>query len=187
MVTGGLASYRLLRRPLKRMQAMTAEAARTTLANLDRRLPEGRSGDEFDTLTQTLNTMLTPSKETTDAPALLEEVLHLYEGLAEEKGVTMRSIRAEAGTVRGRWQRILRAFGNLVDNAVKFTPPGGRIEVSGAVDGARYVFSVRDTGPAIPPADLGRVFDRFCRVDPIHTGEGTGLGLSISRAITSRF
>jgi signal transduction histidine kinase len=74
---------------------------------------------------------------------------------------------------------------NLVDNAVAYTPPGGRVELSLDVDGAQARFSVRDTGPGIAAADLERIFERFYRLDQARTrrGGGAGLGLAIARWI----
>jgi two-component system phosphate regulon sensor histidine kinase PhoR len=70
---------------------------------------------------------------------------------------------------------------NLLANAVKFSPPGGRIEAgAGAADGW-VEFWVADTGVGIPPDQLGRVFERFYKADPSRTGAGTGLGLAICK------
>jgi signal transduction histidine kinase len=72
---------------------------------------------------------------------------------------------------------------NLLDNAVKFSAEGGRIEVSfGAADG-RLLLAVADAGPGIPDEAIGRIFNRFSRADDAHAAEGTGLGLSIVRAV----
>jgi two-component system, OmpR family, sensor histidine kinase SenX3 len=72
-------------------------------------------------------------------------------------------------------------FTNLVDNAVKYTPPGGRVEVTGGFEGSEIVIRVRDTGIGIPEGKLPRIFERFYRVDKARSKEtgGTGLGLSI--------
>jgi signal transduction histidine kinase len=76
---------------------------------------------------------------------------------------------------------------NLLDNAIKFTSPGGRVEVEVSRDPQRATLEMRDTGPGIPEERLGRVFERFYRVDGARTrgtGEGgTGLGLAIVKAI----
>jgi two-component system sensor histidine kinase SenX3 len=76
-------------------------------------------------------------------------------------------------------------FTNLVDNAVKYTPPGGRVEVTGGFEGSKIVIQVSDTGIGIPQASLPRIFERFYRVDKARSKEtgGTGLGLSIVRHI----
>jgi signal transduction histidine kinase len=71
----------------------------------------------------------------------------------------------------------------LVDNAIKYTPPGGSVTITSRVENGRVLISVRDTGVGIAPNDQARVFDRFYRSDPSRHGEGTGLGLSIARWI----
>jgi two-component system sensor histidine kinase BaeS len=83
--------------------------------------------------------------------------------------------------------RLRQAIGNLVGNALRYTPPGGRVTVSAAADGDEVVFEVADTGPGIPPGDLPFVFDRFWRADKSRTREtgGSGLGLAIVRHLVT--
>jgi len=77
--------------------------------------------------------------------------------------------------------RITQVMINLIHNAIKFTPPDGRITVSAYQDGDHIVFFVKDTGVGIARKDLGRIFERFYKADRARTGGGTGLGLSIAR------
>jgi two-component system phosphate regulon sensor histidine kinase PhoR len=77
--------------------------------------------------------------------------------------------------------RITQVLINLIHNAVKFTPPGGKITVSSYQDGDHIVFFVRDTGVGIAAKDLNRIFERFYKADRARAGGGTGLGLSIAR------
>src|SRR5439155_22348156 len=74
---------------------------------------------------------------------------------------------------------------NLLDNAMRYTPAGGTVGISLALDDGRAVLTVEDTGIGIPSRDIGRVFERFYRVDPARSREtgGTGLGLSIVRNV----
>lgn len=72
-------------------------------------------------------------------------------------------------------------YGNLLDNAIKFTPPGGRVEVLGRSDAGASELSVGDSGPGIPPADLTRIFDRLYRCAGTRGVKGSGLGLAIVR------
>ncbi len=74
---------------------------------------------------------------------------------------------------------------SLVDNAVRYTPAGGRVDVSAGVEGGRPWLEVADTGPGIPAAERRRVFDRFYRL-PGADGSGSGLGLAIVKAIADR-
>jgi len=76
-------------------------------------------------------------------------------------------------------------FTNLIDNAVQYTPPGGRVEVVGGTEGPEIIISISDTGIGIPEGSIRRIFERFYRVDKARskaTG-GTGLGLSIVRHV----
>lgn len=94
-------------------------------------------------------------------------------GLADEAG---------AIPVRGNTVLLRELVVNLVDNAIRYTPPGGCITVGVARNGERVTLSVEDDGPGIAPADRERVFERFQRLAPNHT-EGCGLGLAIVREI----
>jgi two-component system phosphate regulon sensor histidine kinase PhoR len=77
--------------------------------------------------------------------------------------------------------RIEQVLVNLIHNAIKFTPPGGEIQVSAGQAHDAIVFAVRDTGVGIEAEVLPRIFERFYKVDPSRSGKGTGLGLSIAR------
>jgi signal transduction histidine kinase len=104
--------------------------------------------------------------------------------MAEDRGLTIDIVTTTA-TVCGEAARIKQVIVNLLDNAIRFTPPGGTVLLSvlSAADGS--VLEVRDTGVGIPATALPRVFDRFFRVDAARSREdgGAGLGLSIVRAI----
>jgi two-component system, OmpR family, phosphate regulon sensor histidine kinase PhoR len=82
--------------------------------------------------------------------------------------------------------RLAQVLINLVDNAIKFTPDGGRILIRAAAENGRIVLSVSDTGIGIPPGELGRIFERFYRVDRSRDRKegGTGLGLAIAKHLT---
>jgi two-component system phosphate regulon sensor histidine kinase PhoR len=77
--------------------------------------------------------------------------------------------------------RIQQVLVNLLHNAIKFTPPGGRIVIGASERPDAVVFSVSDTGIGISAADLPRIFERFYKVDRARSGGGTGLGLAIAR------
>jgi len=80
-------------------------------------------------------------------------------------------------------ERAQKVVTNLVHNAVKFTPPGGSIQVGAEVAGSEVVISVQDTGVGIPAEDLSRIFERFYKADRARSGGGTGLGLAIAKHI----
>ncbi len=89
-----------------------------------------------------------------------------------------RGLRVDAAKVHD----ILR---NLVENAVHYTQPGGAVHVSAAAHGEQLSLQVTDNGPGIPPEDVGRVFERFYRVDKSRGRPGgTGLGLAIVKHLT---
>jgi two-component system, OmpR family, phosphate regulon sensor histidine kinase PhoR len=77
--------------------------------------------------------------------------------------------------------RLQQVVVNLLHNAIKFTPPGGDIELSARAEAGQVVFMVRDTGVGIPADDLPRIFERFYKADRARSGGGTGLGLAIAR------
>ena len=78
--------------------------------------------------------------------------------------------------------RVLQVFGNLLGNAIKFTPAGGTVTIGAVNDGVEVRFSVCDTGPGIPPEHVPHVFDRYWQAKST-AKLGTGLGLSIAKGI----
>ena len=123
-----------------------------------------------------------------DVRGVLMSVLSRMRRVARKKEITLqwkRFGRATQYTVRGDETQLTSMFTNLVDNAVKYTPPGGRVEVIGGFEGSEIVVRIADTGIGIPEGNLSRIFERFYRVDKARskaTG-GTGLGLSIVRHV----
>ncbi len=79
--------------------------------------------------------------------------------------------------------RIEQVLVNLIHNAIKFTLPGGRINISAKADGDKLIVSVSDTGVGISEDDLPRVFERFYKADRARAGGGTGLGLAIAKHV----
>ncbi len=122
-------------------------------------------------------------------PVRLAEVVRLaadlYEPVAEEKGLTLTTdIRAEP-TVRGNEQLLAQAVSNLLDNAIKYTPEGGRIALllEGEGPGQAARVTVADNGPGIPPDMREKVLERFVRLDAARASPGNGLGLSLVDAV----
>ncbi len=85
--------------------------------------------------------------------------------------------------VVGDRTRLEQVAANLLDNAVKYTPAGGRVDVSVRADGDRAILRVSDTGAGIAADELPRIFDRLFRGDTSRTERGLGLGLSLVKAI----
>jgi two-component system, OmpR family, sensor kinase len=106
--------------------------------------------------------------------------------LAEAKGVDLGATRCDGrALVRGDPAALRTLLANLVDNAIRYTPRGGRVDVAAGADGGRAFLEVSDSGPGIPAAERERVFARFYRRPGAAEG-GSGLGLAIVRAIAAR-
>ncbi len=148
---------------------------------------------EADNLLATFNALLTISHaesgarlhalEPLDPAPLVADIAELYEPLAEEKGVRLTA-RTEAGLmVKGERHLLFQALANLVDNAVKYTPPGGTVTVSVHATGDGIAVMVADSGPGVPAEARERVLDRFVRLDATRSTPGNGLGLSLVKAV----
>ena len=116
---------------------------------------------------------------------LVREVGDLYEPIAEDKHVTLRVEATDEATVHGDRDLLFEAVANLVDNAVKFTPEGGRVELALLRREGETVIRVSDTGPGISEIERGSVTKRFYRSDKSRRTEGLGLGLSLVAAIVN--
>ena len=123
-----------------------------------------------------------------DVRGVLMTVLVRMRRVARRKNIALqwkRFGKAAQYTVRGDETQLISMFTNLVDNAINYTPPGGRVEVTGGMEGSEIVIEIADTGIGIPEGKLSRIFERFYRVDKARskaTG-GTGLGLSIVKHV----
>ena len=115
---------------------------------------------------------------------LVRTVVGDLAALAEAKPVALMVVRAEPVAVRGTEEALRILASNVVDNAIRYTPPGGRIEVHVFKVGDRAVLEVADTGPGIAPEERQRVFDRFYRVTGTEV-PGSGLGLAIVKEVAS--
>ncbi|ARJ68047.1 hypothetical protein WV31_05705 [Magnetospirillum sp. ME-1] len=137
-------------------------------------------------LSRVENQSVTVNREALDVVAELEAVREFYDPLASEAGISL-TVAASPSRLDTLGDRVLlrRAVINLVANAVRYTPPGGRIAMEAGRDGDVVRITVSDTGCGIPSTDVPRLFDRFFRVDRAReTGGGhMGLGLAIVKAI----
>ena len=123
-------------------------------------------------------------RQPTDLAALVSETLQAIEPLAAEKGVRLMHDMPQLSAVADPI-RIRQVLFNLLSNALRHTPAGGEISISGAVAAGQVHLTVADTGEGLAPDQLAAVFDRFYRVDKSRSREtgGTGLGLAIVKAI----
>lgn len=119
-----------------------------------------------------------------DVSAVVAAAVELLRPLAEEKSLRVESRLDPSARVLGNEAALGVLASNLLDNAVRYTPSGGRIEVSVRREGSEAVVEVADDGPGIAPGEHERVFDRFYRA-PGTPGSGTGLGLAIVRQAAS--
>jgi signal transduction histidine kinase len=120
-----------------------------------------------------------------DLSAIVNDAVEFYEPLADDRNIALSS-RFEgetARTSRGDPSLLFEAFANLIDNAIKFTPAGGSVEVQLVRSDAADIVAVNDTGPGISEADRTKVLKRFYRAEPSRHEPGNGLGLSLVAAI----
>ena len=121
-----------------------------------------------------------------DLKALLQNVTTRLSPQAAQAQVDLQFAGDSLPMVIGDGDRLTQVFTNLVENALKYTPPGGQVRLRAAAAADCVEISVEDTGPGIPSEDLGRIFERFYQVDKSRPGggrRGVGLGLPIAREI----
>ena len=153
-------------------------------------------GDQSSRLSNLVSDLLTLSRLESGASGLRFEAMDLRETVAEScrtqvhaaetKKVTLTpGLPAAPVTIEGDVEAMRELVDNLVSNAIKYTPSGGRVDVRLATENGSAVLEVADTGIGIPPEEQGRVFERFYRIDKARSRQmgGTGLGLSIVKHV----
>jgi signal transduction histidine kinase len=187
-----------LRTPLTRLRG-TAELALAGPPDVERyREALVESVEAADRVLVMLNTLMDISEAESGAMLLhresvrlsdvVERAIDLYRDVAEAKGVGLAASvtggdEGQMLAVSADRTRLEQVAANLIDNAVKYTPPGGRVDVETRRDGSNAQLIVRDTGPGIPAAELPRIWDRLFRGDASRSERGLGLGLSLVKAI----
>jgi two-component system OmpR family sensor kinase len=184
-----------LRTPLTavHLQAQLAERA-TTDAERAAALAELKGGLERATrLVEQLLTLAREEPEVSEVPpapvdlaAVAREVISDLAPLAGAKGIDLGLSSTAASMVNGDVDALRTLISNLVDNAIRYTPAGGRVDVALSDDGGSVVLTVRDSGPGIAVEDRERVFDRFYRGSGAGGVRGSGLGLAIVKHIAER-
>jgi two-component system, OmpR family, heavy metal sensor histidine kinase CusS len=167
-------------------------------------LSRGRSAEEYQTLlvsnleeyerlsrmienilflTRAENAQIAVRRADLDLEEQLRQVAEYFEGLADESGVALR-VRA-SGTIRADAVLFRRAISNLISNGLRYTPRGESIELTTEAAQGGTVVCIRNPGPGIEPEHLGKIFERFYRIEEARTGSAssTGLGLAIVRSI----
>jgi signal transduction histidine kinase len=181
-----------LRSPLTRLRASaelaleadTPDSARDALAD---------SIEESDRVLTMLNTLMDVTEaengmmrlnlERCSLSSLLAEVADLYQLIAEEKSIAIKCHFVSPGYAEVDANRMRQAFANLVDNAVKYTPASGLVEIGCETRGENVLVTIRDNGMGIPLGEQNRIWDRLYRGDTSRSQRGLGLGLSLVKAV----
>lgn len=137
-------------------------------------------------------------RDTVDLAALVRSTVSNFSARADERQIDLGALTTEPVLIAADAQQLTILLNNLIDNALRHTPPGGQIDVEATVQKGSPRLSVSDSGPGIPEADRQRVFDRFYRGQPAEpassvtnagegsSSDGSGLGLAIVRAVAER-
>jgi signal transduction histidine kinase len=183
-----------LRTPMTRLRSR-AERALETGGDDPARYREALADclEESERVSEMLNTLMDISEaetgvmrlalESVDAAGVLQDVAELYGDVAEDKGVTLEVEAPESVAVSADRNRLRQVLANLVDNAVKYTPGGGRVTLRARRVNGEVALEVEDTGAGIAAEDLPRIWDRLYRGDRSRSERGLGLGLSLVRAV----
>jgi len=179
-----------LRTPLSRMRSRLEVALMADPDRAEARALLEQTLVDADTVIQSFNALLSITRaeaggeraafERVDLSELGRDLADLYGPLAEEKGLAFTSSCPPGLALQGDRHLLAQALANLLDNAIKYTPAGGRITLAGR---AGPVITVADTGPGIPSAERDRVLERFVRLDKDRSTPGNGLGLSLVSAV----
>ncbi len=118
-----------------------------------------------------------------DLELMIDELAELYQPQAEEQGIALTVSCTPGSQVVGHRQLLAQAVANLIDNALKFTPAGGRVALCTRFVDGRLEISVTDTGPGIPAGDRARAVEPFVRLANAPPRDGSGLGLNLAAAV----
>ena len=183
-----------LRTPVALIRTTAELALRKERSESEYRASLSRIQEEAEELTSSIESLMDLARADSgqsefvmdflDIRELVEDIRPQVELLASESNLDFK-LRSEPNLPRiwGDRKALRRVLLILLDNAVKFTPATGRVELRVSVEGAEVIIEVDDTGIGIANQDLVRVFDRFYQVDQARSGGGVGLGLSIARCI----
>jgi signal transduction histidine kinase len=181
--------------------SVTRTAAQVTLSEAHRSEPEYREAldivvSQTDRLTHVVDDMFLLALADVDGRPLVRRHLYLDEVvaecaraagvLAESRGISLTLESPEGVQVHGDEELLRRMVMNLLDNGIRYSPAGGRVEMTISVDATRVTLSVRDSGPGIPASAQEQVFERFVRLQTSRPTSGGGLGLPIARWIAEQ-
>ena len=182
-----------LRSPITRIRG-TAEVTLLRDASVEEfREVTGSIVEECDTLLSLANGMLDISEMEAgvtrlkigpvDVMEMVQDIRDLFSPVAEDRGIEIEMTGPERAVVAADPRKLHQALANLVDNALKYTPAGGRVSIGVLLDESDLRVTVADTGIGIPEEDLPHVFDRFYRCARSRSEPGSGLGLGLAKAI----
>ena len=182
-----------LRTPLTRLRATAEVALLNTSVSSEAQEALADCVEESERVMSILSTlmditeaeagMMKLRRERIDLCQLLREVIELYEYVAEERKVGVRGDFLEPCEVSVDPNRVRQVFANLLDNAIKYTPEGGRVTVTTRNEPGQVVVLFRDTGIGIPPEEQDKIWARLYRGDKSRSQRGLGLGLSLVKAV----
>lgn len=182
-----------LRTPITRARMRLEDAARTARDEADLRQAIERAQSDLDGIVAVFQALLRIAEieagarrsafSRVDVAPLLTDLAELYEAAAEDTGQTLSARIPPAAAVFGDRDMIQQAVANLLDNAMKFSPPGGVIRLSATVLPRAIEITVADDGPGIPDVDRARATERFFRGETARSTPGSGLGLALVQAV----
>ncbi len=182
-----------LRTPITRLRAVAESALESDSDNAKCREALADCLEESDRILSLLNTLMDISEaetgsmklrlEKVSVPSLIQDSVELYRYIAEDKNI---GLTAECGNdlfINADRDRMRQVLANLLDNALKYTRPGGQVKVDAFQRNGDVVISIEDNGSGIPQDDLPRIWDRLYRSDKTRSQKGIGLGLSLVKFV----
>jgi heavy metal sensor kinase len=182
-----------LKSPITRIRGISEVTLTTGASDKDYETMAASTIEECDRLLDMINTMLVISKteagvnkldtQKMDIGAVVRDACELFRSPAEDKDLRLVCDAPGNFSISGDIRLIQRMIANLLDNAIKYTPAGGSIEMTVNIVNDAAAITVKDTGVGISEKDIPRIFERFYRCDPSRSEAGIGLGLSFARAV----
>jgi signal transduction histidine kinase len=184
-----------LRTPMARMRGVAEAALRVELEGSGYREVLADCVEESDRILAMLNTLMDISEAETgtlkleldhvDVRSLLDDAVELYRDIADDKAIRVGIAAPRELRLLADRNRLRQVVANLLDNAIKYTPTGGRVDLVACAERADTVIVVEDDGVGISPVDLPRVWERLYRGEASRGQRGLGLGLSVVRAVVA--
>jgi signal transduction histidine kinase len=184
-----------LRTPIARARARLEDAARNSEGEAELRAAIDRAMADLDAVTAVFQALMRIAEieagsrrsafADVDLGPLLADLAELYSALAEDTGLSLELNVADTLPVYADRDLIQQAVANLLDNAIKFSPPGGTVVLSAVAADGGVRISVADQGPGIPEADRARATERFFRGEQARSTPGSGLGLALVQAVAT--